>query len=462
MSQLWGFLAGALPTVAAFATSLSSIDLTYHVRAGELMLQTGRVLRVDPFTFTANNSQWLDQQWGGQILLALAGRGGWLVLAAMRGLLVGAIFLLLYLCVRGRGVPARRAALLAIASFVVTMGGLGLRPQLLGLTLFALSWWVLERRDRRPMGIWALPLITAVWTNVHGSFFMGPALLLLAAMDERRRGPSATRRASFVTIATLAATALNPFGPRVWSYAVGIATNPEVTRTVSEWQPPTLREPSDAVFFVSVFAIAFLLVTRRISLDGLSLFTLAGFLIIALLAIRGVMWWAFVAPAVVGRAMAGPDEAEHRSSPLNLGLALTLSVAGLMLLLRWRDQPATLPSSELVRDVPTGITVALREGLGPGMRVFNAQKWGSWLEYAFPEVPVFVDSRIELFPSSVWRDYFAVSGGREGWQAILERWDVDVVVAAADQQEELIPRIRSTAGWRVLYEDSLGAVFVRG
>ena len=50
-------------------------------------------------------------------------------------------------------------------------------------------------------------------------------------------------------------------------------------------------------------------------------------------------------------------------------------------------------------------------------------------------MPVFVDSRIELFPTSIWDEYLAVGGAREGWQARLDRWDVDGVVINPDQDE---------------------------
>jgi hypothetical protein len=93
--------------------------------------------------------------------------------------------------------------------------------------------------------------------------------------------------------------------------------------------------------------------------------------------------------------------------------------------------------------------------------MFNAQRWGSWLEFAVPENRVFVDSRIEVTPDSVWGDYAVVSFGQEGWQQVLDRWGIRVVVASPDQQRDLIPRIRRDPAWRVLYRDADGWVFVR-
>jgi hypothetical protein len=93
--------------------------------------------------------------------------------------------------------------------------------------------------------------------------------------------------------------------------------------------------------------------------------------------------------------------------------------------------------------------------------MFNAQEWGSWLEFEFPRNPVIVDSLIEVVPPSVWWRYDAVSSGVEGWQETLDSWDVDVAVLAREQQGPLIPKMRADPGWRLVYEDADGLIFRR-
>ena len=100
--------------------------------------------------------------------------------------------------------------------------------------------------------------------------------------------------------------------------------------------------------------------------------------------------------------------------------------------------------------------------LHPGDRMFNPQIWGSWFEFALPDHPVFVDSRIEVFSDAVWRDYEAVSSARDGWQEILDGWNIAVVVADRRQQTALIPAISKEPGWVLVHRDGHGAVFTRG
>ena len=90
-----------------------------------------------------------------------------------------------------------------------------------------------------------------------------------------------------------------------------------------------------------------------------------------------------------------------------------------------------------------------------------SQTYASWFELELPSMPVFVDSRIELFPTSIWNAYLAVGGAREGWQATLDRWDVDAVVINPDQDGVLTSHIEDDPAWRLAFKDDSGSVFVR-
>jgi hypothetical protein len=187
------------------------------------------------------------------------------------------------------------------------------------------------------------------------------------------------------------------------------------------------------------------------------------FFVIGLFASRGIFWWAFAAPAILAELWAEGPQAEAKPGRASLNLAIAAGLVVLaVLFLPWGRPLSRIGSDDtLITDAPPGLTAAAREHLAPGDRLFNGQRWGSWFEFAIPENRVFVDSRIELFPEEVWNDYSSVSSGQEGWQAILDRWDIELVVAAKDQQRDLILRIRRDPGWRLLYRDADGWVFGR-
>jgi len=144
-----------------------------------------------------------------------------------------------------------------------------------------------------------------------------------------------------------------------------------------------------------------------------------------------------------------------------MGVAALLVVVGLVALPAWRPvDPGLGTPAGLVTHAPSGITAALRELSEPGDRVFNPQRWGSWFEYALPEVLVAIDSRIEFFPAQVWRDYEAVLAGTEGWAERLQAWEVDIVVT--DRPQSSLGDRLLAAGWSQAYTDTDGAIFTIG
>ena len=466
LSTVW-VAAGVLVPVGALAVApLGAIDLAYQLRLGAGILGGRGIPRVDTFTFTARGVPWLDQQWLAQLLLDLVFRlGGWLGLALSRSALAGLVLALLYLACRARGAEVRPAAWLTLGSGLVLLGGFQLRPQLSGLVCFAAALWLLADRRAHPRRIWLLLPIVAFWANLHGSFFLAPLLILLVLLEDLANREPEIRRLVLLGAASIVASLANPFGLRVWSYVVEISTDPRIRSSVVEWQPPTLGTFTGAAFFLSVAAVVVLISTGDERPSWTSLVWLGLFFLIGLSSLRGVFWWALAAPVTVAGERTALGRAAARHDPTgaaNLAIILALAAAVTIATARWLPYGSANPPSELLSDAPLGLTSALRAELRPGERVFNAQAWGSWLEYALPGHPVAADSRIELFPGSVWDAYDDVSSGREGWQEILDRWHVRVLALYAGQQGELIARLQRDVGWIVRYHRGDAWVFVRG
>jgi hypothetical protein len=369
-----------------------------------------------------------------------------------------------FLFCRLRGADVRRAAWLALAAFIVSAVALGLRPQLFGMVMLALTLVVLAMRRDRPNVVWAIPVIVAAWANLHGSFFLGPIVVGLAWLEDVVDGrPGAGRLLAVAAVSALAAL-LNPFGPQVWLYAIGLSTNPEVTARITEWQPTTLRTVPGMLFFGSAFAVVVLLARRGVRTAWPTLVWLGVFFVVGAYAIRGVAWWPLGAAFAVAPLVARPEPVERALAPwarrLNALIPAGIVVVGIALLPVWRPlEPGLDAPAGVVGNAPPGITAALREQAQPGDHVFNPQPWGSWFEFALPALPVAIDSRIELFPTDVWEEYETVTSGREGWQALLDGWDVQFVVVPEDD-DAFRDRLEAN-GWVVALSDDDGAVLQR-
>lgn len=490
--RLWTLLAVLLPVLGATIAPLSTVDLAYQVRLGDLMRASGSVLRTDPLTFTASGDSWLNQQWGAGILLSLGySAGGWAGLALLRALMVGLAVGLIFWTAR-RSLAVRPAAGLALAAFVVGIGALALRAQLFGVVCFVVVVALLAHRRERPRLVFVVPLVVLAWANLHGSFFLGVAAAALAFVADLRAPSRATRRTLVLLVLTAVASIVTPFGPDSWSYAVGLSTNGDVARLVSEWQRTSPLSFAGGLFYLTVLTAILLVVAARRhnrrwpAVAGL--LWLGGLILVGAWAERGVVWWAFGAPVVLApmlarvapsgipagastlvtpRHDAPAPEAPMAPRPEPLGLRrLNLGIGAALGLLIVMLQPICRPSTTLAGpdgllvDAPVGLASAMRNAGSASDRAVVPQRWASWFEWASPSVPVMVDSRIEVVPPSAWADYLVISAGGPGTLETLARIRASLVVVDRRDQGALLRALEAPgATWRVAAEDEDGVLF---
>ena len=488
------FLAVALPILAALLAPLPTVDLAYQLRAGAQMLAGQGIPSQDTWTFTATGLPWLDQQWGAQVILATVySFAGWTGLALLRAGLVGLICALILLAVI-RAAPdmnRRTAAMLTLAAFAVMSPALAMRPQLLGMALFAATLLILVRRHERPAWVWVLPVLSVAWANVHGSFILVPVLVGLAWLGDLVTRAPLARRMAVATAVTGLATLVTPFGLGVWRYAFGLATNQEVTARISEWQRPTLGSAFGALFWVSVVLVSIatvVLVRRRVRIPWVPVITLVAFVALGAIAERGIAWWPGVAavtlagmtvqpgarstpnggivaaprPAVAAPrpAVAAPRPA--RASVLNSAIGGALIVAGIALVPVWRPIDAGVDApTHLLGQAPSGITEALLQVATPADRVWNPQVWGSWLEFAVPAPLYAFDTRIEVIPGDAWAQADRVEGAQADWSQVLDASRVSIVVTQGAPTAPLPEALAVSGQWRSLHTDQDGGIWVR-
>lgn len=460
LDRLWLFLALALPALASLLVPLPAVDLAYGMRAGDLVLATGAIPAIDTWTFTVAGTPWLDQQWLAQVAFALLYRlGGWELLVVTRAALVAATIGLVAAAAMERGAAARTAAILALVAFALAAPALALRPQLVGIVLFALLLWLVAGRERHPRRLWLAPVLVVAWANVHGSVVLAPLLLGAAWLEDVvARRP---HRASLaVLVASALATLANPFGVGVWGYAAGIGSNPGVTSQVSEWQRTSPLTVTGFLFYASAAGVAVLAVRGRGRLAWPTLAWLAVLFAIGAWTVRGLAWWPLgAAVAIVPLLPAGE---RRRTPPPN---AISALAAGLLTLALvgalpwWRPADPLTGREGILAYAPSKAALELRSIAASGDRVFAPQDLASWLEWAVPDATYVADARIELFPASVWDDYDTIASGGPGALAGLDRWQVRIVLA--DRGSRLSAGL-SAAGWTTAGTDGDWAILVRG
>jgi len=153
------------------------------------------------------------------------------------------------------------------------------------------------------------------------------------------------------------------------------------------------------------------------------------------------------------------ESGESRRVPTLVTTTIVLLALALTLSLRAGTDPVTGGPARLAADSPEDLVIATREVLPPGSRLLVFQPFASWFEYSLPENPVMVDSRIELFPSTVWRDYSLATRADPGWERLLDRYEIQGVVLPPG--EPLGVALGQTSGWTLGAQIPSGSIFVR-
>jgi hypothetical protein len=457
----------------------------WHLATGRLILEQGALPATDPFSFTAAGREWMNYYWGFQVASAWLERVGGLPLVSAAWTLVFALIpLTVYRwTIRSGASPIAAFLVLPLVQLVLLSHALA-RPHVITYLFFAL---LVSRLDdvrtgrRSAWALWWLPGMAVVWANTHGGFVSGLAAVALVGGAsaawalvgrDRAAGRFALVCGALLGMMTIA-TCLNPYGWGLHRQAIAHLSLPSTGYFV-EFLSPDFRDGGAAVRAFEALVLALVGVTTLgwILLAWAELALVAGTLHAGLTAVRNMNLFALAVTPVLARALTEPlerlvpravarwrtigDEQEARAAwrvqvPVVAAVVIGLTLAGRLPWLRSLDGlQLTAGAAEHIEAHPERF-----------QRAFNTDALGGSLIYRlWPRLRVFVDDRTPVYGEDfVMNDYFKVLYGREGWEAVLDRWAItSAIVSTATRPATML---RETAGWRVEYEDDRVVIFVR-
>lgn len=466
-----------ITVAAALHVVVQPHDFWWHLANGRTIVGTGTLPTTDEFTFTRTGEPFFNQMWLAQVVLyGLYRAGGVPLVLTMHAVVIGvAVALLLRLCIRLTGRP--RVSSLAVLGVALPLSfpNWAVRPQPYVLPLFVgFIWLLLYSRptvdSRYRLGSWwLLPVLMVPWVNLHGSFALGLAAVTGVAVVEivagRQRLTVRQRQGlAVVTVATWGAALLNPRGTGVFRYTAELLTNPSV-RGVSEWQPVTPTDVIGILYFLTVAVVVLLMVYGKRTPPLSEALVIIGLLLLGFTAERHTVWFALAAPPLITLQAASLLKAPAVRDPgiaLMNGIVVAILLLGLVASLPWSRQALDLPTGgKLIANTPVGATDELADLSEPPERLFNELGYGSYLPWAMPEQPTFIDPRFELFPVAQIGDYQALSQGRDVAE-LTEKYRFDGFLVSQTQQPDLVKELRASPHWRLAYEDAEAALFLPG
>ncbi|PAY05925.1 hypothetical protein CK489_23560 [Bradyrhizobium sp. UFLA03-84] len=450
-----------LTIVARGTFLLKDADIYWHIMVGQWIVDHRAVPHADMFSFTMRGAPWITSEWLSEVLFFVAYKlTGWTGPVMLAALSASAAYYLLALLLLKR-LPNIPAAILTSAAIVMTSFHVFTRPHVLVFPLMVV--WadalVSASGERRAPSLVYLPLVT-LWANLHGSFtlalaLIGPfALEALWMSDRSDRVRIAVQWIRFGVLA-LGAACITPYGPESMLVIGRILHLGGALAHISEWQPIDFSS-FNAVTPCLIAGLAYLLYSG-LKLPPIRIAMLLAVVYQMLVHVRYVDVFALVAPFFV----AGPL-AQHLSWPqlrhdrkvvaparstMIAAITALVIASGVMIAVKELSPPL----------VPRAAVEKLKEQ--GASRVLNAYFFCGYL--MFQDIPVFIDSRAELYGSAFLDRYVnAISlYDLPDFVRMLDEFKIDAtLLAPSTPAVGLLDRLPE---WQRVYADDVAVVHVR-
>jgi hypothetical protein len=448
-------------------------DIWWHIRTGQWILEHHAVPRVDPFSSFAAGKPWAAYSWLFEVVVAklysLCGLLSFVVYTAGLAVLITSA---LHRLVRRLQPDFSLAALLALVG-AMSLGHLYTpRPWLVTILFFLLELDILMqvRRTGRTRPLLWLPLLFAVWANVHIQFIDGLVVLALAAAESiaaalipRWPGLSthldtrvSARMLCSISAACLAATCLNPSGPRIFEVAHELAAQPGVFNLITELKAVPFRDFTDfLLLLLTLAACALLARAPRLILFELALFAFAAF--VSFRSQRDVWVMSAVAITILASRLRGSARAQDRLPAA--ATALCALAACLVVTIGFATLHVSNSSlrKQLAASMPVDAVNFVRSHhlAGP---LYNDFNWGGYL-IGNLGMPVSIDGRAALMGDEHIERSVNSIDGRPGWSSDQALAAAGLVILPADAP--LAQLLLLDPRFLLAYRDKVAIVFTR-
>ncbi len=450
-------------------------------------MATGALPRTDPFSFTRPGQAWFAWEWGADVLMGLAHRAAGLPGVAWLYLLAIAAGVWLWFRLHwALGGNFWIACAMAAPMLSTTNLHWLARPHLLSWVLILLAVWYAETAGERfrPADAACILAGSALWANLHASFFFAPAMALMYAAAhwarpliwELDRAAEWRRARWFLSAAALAAlgSLANPYGWELHRHVYRYLTDSELLTRIGEFQSFNFHVEGAFQILLTV-ALAGLGAVLALGQKRLGRFLLSAALVA--MALRSARALPLVALALLPLASASITEALGKVATAGLRPALrkqlgaflayserlraidarlngaALAPALALLALAWMTTPAVAAKAGFPPDQFPVAAARELEKLPEDIRLLSPDKYGGYLIYRFAgKRKVFFDGRSDFYGAEFMKQYARLVQLRPGWRRRLE--ELGFTHALLPNNYPLVEALEHL-GWKRLYGDGV-------
>ena len=467
---------------------LGDAGIGWHIRTGQLILETHAVPHVDPFSAQIRKP-WIAWEWLYDVVMGRLERSAGLNgVVWFTALAIASVFAVVFRLLVKRGADVLVALFMTLLAMSASTIHFLARPHVLSW-LFVLVWyWILDSAEgeerRSDRHLWLLPLLMLIWVNVHGAFPLGFVLLGIfwlasawtwlrlreSRIEESLQKIAAGKRVRQLTLVGLAsavASLVNPYGWHLHVHIYSYLSNRFFMDHIDEFQSPNFHGIAQRCFLVLLLIAVAALAARGGSLR-LSHILLALFAVYAALySSRNIPISSIFLAAIVGPLISLPGT---RRFVQRMGVMdstrrghlwpIVATVATLMIALNGGHVGST-PLMEANFDARRMPVDAVSFVAQSGVRspVLSPDYWGGYLIYRlYPRNKVVIDDRHDFYGEPFLRSYLTTMHVEPGWEDFI-KWRSSCLVLP--RSAALSAVLSKMPEWKPVYSDDVAIVFVR-
>lgn len=495
---LLGLSCGALGRVL-----LRDAGTGWHIRNGQLMLQTHSITRIDPFSATMSGQPWYAWEWLYDLLIAavhyVLGLNGVVFSSAA---IMAAAFVLVFRLAMRRGGSLPITLFLLVLSLGASAVHFLARPHVLSWLLTVIWFELLDSaaygaEPKKGRRLFFLPVLMLLWVNLHGGFLLGFALLVVylvggviqyfSCPEQRQAIGRWLKQLGLVSVLSLLASFVNPYGYKLHLHIYRYLSDRFLMNHVSEFRSPDFHGVAQQCFAVLLLlTMAALASARRMHQPDRLLATLlaafSGLYAARNLPVASMLLTLMIAP-LLSETIAKAGENAGVASWLRALLSrlhrfglrmekmelrfhghlwiVLVFVCGLWACLHG----GRLGSTQLINayfdekrfPVEAAEVIAKRGIREP---IFCPDQWGGYLIYRlYPQTKVLVDDRHDLYGEQFFKDYLKVVFVQPEWAKVLDERHVNWVLV--EKNSSLGTILEQTSGWKLIHEDGTAMLYHR-
>lgn len=175
-SSYWGIslICILITGIILSAKTILDIDVGFHLRGGEWILQNMQFHKFDVFTYTVNQNEYIAIHWLYQVLIFLIYQAfSYIGLSIFNIILIFLVFLCLIYILKINNVNPLNISVCLLIFIIGSEFRFVFRPEIITwiFTLMTLIIMELYYREKKNL-IFLLPIIFMLWVNLHGLYYI--------------------------------------------------------------------------------------------------------------------------------------------------------------------------------------------------------------------------------------------------------------------------------------------------